>query len=85
MADKGNTFLGANSIYEDVEGETGKKLKLKDDQKVNLVGIINSRFTEAENSRKQDESRWLTSYENYKGNYNRSVRFRDSEKSRVFV
>ena len=85
MADKDNTFLGANHIYEDVEGETGKNLKLKEDQKINLVGIINSRFTDAENSRKQDETRWLSSYENYRGQYNRSVRFRDSEKSRVFV
>ena len=58
MADKDNTFLGANHIYEDVEGETGKNLKLKEDQKINLVGIINSRFTDAENSRKQDETRW---------------------------
>ena len=85
MADKDNTFLGANHIYEDVEGETGKNLKLKEDQKISLVGIINSRFTDAENSRKQDETRWLSSYENYRGQYNRSVRFRDSEKSRVFV
>ena len=85
MAEKDNTFLGANSIYEDVEGETGKNLKLKEDQKSNLVAIINSRFTDAEGSRKQDESRWLTAYENYRGQYNRSVRFRDSEKSRIFV
>ena len=85
MAEQDNTFLGANSIYEDVEGETGKNLKLKEDQKTNLVAIINSRFTDAEGARKQDESRWLTAYENYRGQYNRSVRFRDSEKSRIFV
>ena len=85
MAEKENTFLNAGHIYEDVEGETGKNLKLKDDQKVNLVGIISSRFADAENSRKLDERRWLSSYENYRGQYNRSVRFRNSEKSRIFV
>jgi len=85
MAEKENTFLNAGHIYEDVEGETGKNLKLKEDQKVNLVGIISSRFADAENSRKLDERRWLSSYENYRGQYNRSVRFRNSEKSRIFV
>ena len=63
MAEKENTFLNAGHIYEDVEGETGKNLKLKEDQKVNLVGIISSRFADAENSRKLDERRWLSSYE----------------------
>jgi hypothetical protein len=85
MADNDNTFLGANQIYEEVDGETGKKLKLEDIQKVNLVAIINSRFSAAEDARQNDEKRWLSSYENYRGQYNSSVRFRDSEKSRVFV
>ena len=85
MAEKENTFLDADHIYEEVEGETGKTLKLEENQKINLVGIITSRFTIAEDSRRQDEKRWLSAYENYRGNYNRSVRFRESEKSRVFV
>ena len=85
MADNENTFLNADNIYTDVEGEAGKTLALEVEQKSNLVGIIQSRFYQAEDSRNSDEARWLKSYENYRGLYNKSVKFRDSEKSRVFV
>jgi len=85
MADNENTFLNADSIYEDVEGESGKNLNLLDDQKNNLVGIIKSRFAVAEDSRQTDERRWLQAYENYRGLYAKNVKFRESEKSRIFV
>ena len=85
MADNDNTFLNADYIYEDVEGEAGKTLSLEEDQKSNLVGIIQSRFYQAEDARNSDEARWLKAYENYRGLYNKSVKFRDSEKSRIFV
>ena len=85
MADNENTFLNADYIYEDVEGEAGKTLALELQQKSNLVGIIQSRFYQAEDSRNADERRWLKAYENYRGLYNKSVKFRDSEKSRIFV
>ena len=80
-----NTFLNADNIYTDVEGESGKNLDLELDQKLNLVGIINSRYAKAEDARETDERRWLRAYENYRGLYKKSVKFRDSEKSRVFV
>jgi len=85
MAENKNTFLSANNIYEDVEGESGKSLTLELDQKLNLVGIINGRYAKAEEARQTDETRWLKAYENYRGLYKNSVKFRDSEKSRVFV
>ena len=85
MVDNKNTFLNADNIYEDVEGESGKSLNLEIDQRLNLVGIINSRFATAEDARQTDETRWLKAYENYRGLYKNSVKFRDSEKSRVFV
>ena len=85
MADNDNTFLNANNLYQDVEGEVGKNLNLEENQVVNLVGIIKGRFAQAEDSRKKDESRWLKSYENYRGLYHKKVKFRESEKSRVFV
>jgi len=85
MADNKNTFLNADNIYEDVEGESGKSLNLEIDQRLNLVGIIKSRFATAEDARQTDETRWLKAYENYRGLYKNSVKFRDSEKSRVFV
>ena len=46
-----NTFLNANNLYEDVEGESGKTLSLEEDQQRNLIGIIKSRYAQAENSR----------------------------------
>ena len=82
---KQNTFLDADSIYEDVENEHGKTLKLEYEQSKNLVGLIKSRFSSCETSRKPDESRWLTSYQNFRGLYGKRVRFRESEKSRVFI
>ena len=85
MAENDNTFLNANNIYEDVEGETGKVLDLEENQQTNLVGIIKSRFYQAEDKRDMDERRWLKAYENYRGLYNKSVKFRESEKSRIFV
>ena len=80
-----NTFLNADNIYEDVEGEAGKTLSLEEDQQRNLIGIIKGRYTQAENSRDLAEKRWIRAYENYRGLYAKNVRFRESEKSRVFV
>ena len=80
-----NTFLNANNIYEEVEGESGKNLNIPEDQQRNLIGIIQGRFAQAEDARQTDENRWLRAYENYRGLYNKSIKFRDSEKSRVFV
>jgi hypothetical protein len=85
MAKKTTTFLDSNHLYEDVEGETGKTLKLEADQQSNLVGLIKARYIQAEDKRDLDERRWLRSYENYRGFYSKSVKFRASEKSRVFV
>jgi hypothetical protein len=85
MAENENTFLNADNLYEEVEGEAGKNLALEFGQKENLVGIIQSRFYQAEDARNSDERRWLRAYENYRGLYNKSIKFRDSEKSRIFV
>jgi hypothetical protein len=85
MAENENTFLNANNIYEDVEGESGKILDLELAEQSNLVSIIKDRFQQAEDARQSDERRWLRAYENYRGLYQKSVKFRESEKSRVFV
>ncbi len=85
MAKNENTFLNADNIYEEVEGEAGKSLDLEFSQQTNLVGIIKNRFQQAQDSRKTDESRWLRAYDNYRGLYSKRVKFRESEKSRVFV
>ena len=85
MQENENSFLTANDIYVEVEGESGKSLSLEEDQQNNLVGIVKGRYYNAEEKRDLDERRWLRAYENYRGLYSKSVKFRDSEKSRVFV
>jgi hypothetical protein len=85
MADNENTFLNADNIYEDVEGESGQSLNLILDQQLNLAGLVASRFQIAEDARRTHENRWLTAYQNYRGLYGKQIRFRESEKSRVFV
>ena len=78
-------LLDANALYTEVEGEEGLELNLGNDQKLNLAGLIVDRFKKAEDSRKLHETRWLTGYQNYRGLYGKKIRFRESEKSRVFV
>ena len=78
--------LTANEIYfEKVEDEQGLQLTLEENLRKNLTGLINDRFASAESARDLDEGRWLTAYHNYRGLYAKSVKFRESEKSRVFV
>ena len=50
-----------------------------------LMSTIKGKFQEAEDARKSDEKRWLTAYENYRGLYPKNVKFRENEKSRVFI
>ena len=50
-----------------------------------VVGFVQERFRRSEDSRRQDEDRWLRAYRNYRGLYGPDVQFTDSEKSRVFV
>ena len=54
MADNENTFLNADNIYMDVEGEAGKSLDLELEQQTNLVGIIKDRYYSAEDKRRVD-------------------------------
>jgi hypothetical protein len=50
-----------------------------------LVRFVEERYIKAENSRRNDEERWLRSYRNYRGIYGPEVQFTESEKSRVFI
>tara|TARA_B100000427_G_scaffold202082_1_gene167932 strand:- start:1777 stop:3951 length:2175 start_codon:yes stop_codon:yes gene_type:complete len=87
MAENDNTFIdnADNLFFEDIEGEQGKALLLEEDQKLNLVGIIQNRFSDSETARISHEHRWLKAYRNYRGLYDKRVKFRESEKSKVFV
>ena len=83
--DKENTLTSNELYFSEVENEHGKELNLEESLRNNLVALLTDRFTAAQSSRDQDEGRWLTAYHNYRGLYGKQVRFRESEKSRVFV
>ena len=50
-----------------------------------LVGYVLEKYKKSEDSRRQDEDRWLKAYRNYRGLYGPDVQFTEAEKSRVFV
>ena len=50
-----------------------------------LAGHIQQKFEDSENGRRTFETRWLQAYKNYRGIYDSSTQYRDSERSRVFI
>ena len=50
-----------------------------------LAGHIQQKFEDSENGRRNFETRWLQAYKNYRGIYDSSTQYRDSERSRVFI
>jgi len=50
-----------------------------------IVNFVMERYTKAEDTRRQDEERWLQAYRNYRGIYGPDVQFTEAEKSRVFI
>jgi hypothetical protein len=87
MAEEKNTLIeNANGLYFNTEeNEEGISLDLEDALNSKLAGLIEDRFSSAEMARDADEARWMTAYHNYRGLYAKNVKFRESEKSRVFV
>ena len=84
MAEENN--LTANGLYfEQVDNEQGLELSLEENLQQNLVALLTDRYVKATAARNGDEQRWIAAYQNYRGLYNKDVRFRESEKSRVFV
>jgi hypothetical protein len=90
MKDKENSLLtrssgkNANYIYED-EKSDGPSLKLDEPQISELVRTIKSRFQEASDAKRSHEDRMIKAYDAFRGIYGKNVRFRDDEKSRVFI
>ena len=50
-----------------------------------LAGHIQEKFTEAETGRQVFEQKWLQAYKNFRGMYDSTTQYRDSEKSKVFI
>jgi hypothetical protein len=56
-----------------------------DEQMRGLAGYIQSKFEDSENGRRTFEQRWLQAYKNFRGIYDSSTQYRDSERSQVFI
>ena len=86
MSEENGLFGNAGEIYfAPVEGESGLDLTLEESVRLKFVGLVEDRFEQAERARDHDEKRWLQAYHNFRGLYPKNVRFRESEKSRVFI
>jgi hypothetical protein len=86
MAEDNTIVDSANNLYfEQVEGEDGLSINADAQVKSNLAGLIEARFADSKMARDSDENRWITAYHNFRGIYPKNVRFRESEKSRVFI
>ena len=84
--DENTLFDTANELYfTPVEGESGLEMTLEDDVRSRFVGLVADRFADAESAREHDEARWLQAYHNFRGLYGKNVKFRESEKSKVFI
>ena len=59
--------------------------ELDEGQAPGLVGLINGYQREAENGRLVHEERWLKAYKNFRGVYDSSTQYTDTEKSKVFI
>ena len=78
--------LTANELYfKSVEDEQGLDITLEETLRNNFVALLVDRYHAATSSRDHDEKRWITAYHNYRGIYDKEVRFRETEKSKVFV
>jgi len=51
----------------------------------NLTGYVRARFEDAENGRYAYEQRWLQAYKNFRGIYDSTTKYRDTERSKVFI
>ena len=50
-----------------------------------IVGYVKDKFESAEDGRYTHEQRWLKAYKNFRGIYDSTTQYRDSERSRVFL
>ena len=86
MIEEKESYENADYLYfEPEETAGGLELDLDEDVRNRFVGLVQDRFASAEQARDFDEKRWLKAYHNFRGMYNKNVKFRESEKSKVFV
>tara|TARA_A100001388_G_scaffold117514_1_gene86806 strand:+ start:5119 stop:7236 length:2118 start_codon:yes stop_codon:yes gene_type:complete len=67
------------------EDDTTVSLVNPEEQFPGLAGYVQAKYKEAETGRYAYEQRWLQSYKNFRGIYDSTTQYRESEKSKVFV
>ena len=67
------------------DDETSVDITDAREQMPGLAGYIQNKFEDSENGRRSFEQRWLTAYKNFRGYYDSSTQYRESERSRVFI
>jgi hypothetical protein len=80
MDDTFEAETDAQGVLEDVP-----EVSKEDSRLANLVAYVQEKYQKAEDTRRQDEDRWLRAYRNYRGIYGPDVQFTEAEKSRVFI
>jgi hypothetical protein len=64
---------------------TDQASTIDSDELPGIIGHVTRKYEESKSSRQTHESRWLRAYKNYRGVYDSTTQFRDSEKSKVFI
>ena len=82
MKSSGIDMANANYLAEPVQPGADD---LEQEEVSRLVATVKDRFQLASVARQPHEDRMVEAYQNYRGVYGKDVRFRKSEKSRVFV
>tara|TARA_R110002074_G_scaffold56247_1_gene139021 strand:- start:559 stop:1446 length:888 start_codon:yes stop_codon:yes gene_type:complete len=71
-------------MVDDKQG-TDQASTMEADELPGIIGYVTRKYEESKTSRQTHESRWLRAYKNYRGVYDSTTQFRDSEKSKVFI
>src|SRR6056300_250616 len=77
--------MSDNFLNSEDESDTSIPMSNASEIMPGLAGYIKSRFEDSENGRRSHEIRWLQSYKNFRGIYDSTTQYRDSERSKVFV
>ena len=67
------------------EDDTGVPIANPSEQMPGLAGYVKKKFEDSENGRRTHEHRWLQSFKNFRGIYDSTTQYRDSERSKVFI
>ena len=65
--------------------DTAVPIVQPEEQMPGLAAYVKHKFEDAENGRFSYEQRWLQAYKNFRGVYDTTTQYRDSERSKVFI